>query len=69
MRCYFCEKSDRTIPVSRIKITGKNSGKKKQKTCGICTVCSAMTDNDWIAGQLGWDSVSKVTATEQGGKS
>lgn len=65
MKCYFCETGDSITPVQKVKIAGKNMGKRKQKTCGICLTCSAMSDNLWIAEQLGWDEVTGIRFKEE----
>ena len=57
-RCYFCESSKTSI--SRIKIIGRDLGKRKQLTVNICLTCSAMTDDEWIREFLDWSKVSKV---------
>ena len=57
-RCYFCG-TDK-VETSKIKIIGKGCGKRKQKTLHMCSCCSAMTDDEWIAEQLGWDEVVNV---------
>ena len=50
-RCYFCG----SYAYSKIKVVGKENGKRRQKTCDICNCCSAMGDNRWMEEKLCWD--------------
>ena len=65
-RCYFC--GTNMLPTSRLKIIGKDFGKRKQKTLHMCSCCSAMSDDQWIAEQLCWDEVVRVESAEKSTK-
>ena len=57
MRCYFCG-SKYVDNHNKVKFTGTENGKRRQKTTYICSTCSAMTDDRWIEEQLDWDDGS-----------
>ena len=55
MRCYFCGSN---YVDEKVKLIGKQDGKRKQKTTYVCWTCSAMADDRWFEEQLDWDEGS-----------
>jgi DNA-directed RNA polymerase subunit RPC12/RpoP len=56
MRCYFCGKL--IYGEEKIRLVGKQDGKRRQKTTYVCITCSAMADYRWFEEQLDWDEGS-----------
>ena len=56
-RCYFCG-SKLLYGEDKVKFTGTENGKRRQKTTYICYTCSAMSDDRLIEDQLDWDEGS-----------
>ena len=54
MKCYFCN----NYAYSKIKATGKENGKRRQKILAICNICSAMSDDRMLEEKLCWDEGS-----------
>ena len=57
MKCYFCGR-ELLYGEEKVKFTGKQDGKRKQKSAYVCITCSAMADDRWFEEQLDWDENS-----------
>jgi hypothetical protein len=57
VHCYFCGR-ELLYGEDKVKLVGKENGKRRQKTVRICITCSAMADDRWLEEQLYWDENS-----------